>query len=242
VKLTVRTIGRIELLSDAGDLAPRLVSRPVIGFLFLYLLARSVMTAHDRLLRSAIANEVAYGVSDQRARVRGYLRDLARLPEPLGSMVAVDEEMVGLDLNGCDVDFVRLRRMADRLRQSSGPLDDELMAGARRIIDELGEGEFLPGFEEMEKRATQGRGDAGRVVNDLRVQVDAMRSDVAVALANALLYRGQATQAVALLDPVNLRSPEREDVVRTLIKALRESAQHGRAEEISRRYAIGRDH
>jgi len=239
--LTVRTIGRIQLVSAAGDLAPRLLSRPVIGFLFIYLLARSVRSAGDRLLRTAIANEVAYGVSDQRGRVRGYLRDLTRLPQPLGSMVKIDDELVGLDLAGCDVDFDRMRRLAARMRQTDGHLDDELMTAARRLIDELGEGEFLPAFEEMEKRATQGRGEAGDIVRDLRVQIDNIRADIAESLARALVYRGQAAQAVALLDPVNLRSQEREDVARTLIKALRESGQHARAEELSRRYDFRRE-
>lgn len=106
---------------------------------------------------------------------------------------------------------------------------------------ELGDGEFLPGFEAMEKRATGGRGLAGQVVAEARVRIDNLRADVAVAVGEALLDRGQAAKAVALLEPILKRSDDRDDVARTLSTALRELGQHDRAAEVRRRYAVGQE-
>jgi len=237
----IRTIGRIRLLSAHGDLTPRLIGKPVIGFLWLYLLARQVRTEGDRVTRSAVTDEVAHGVSDPRGRLRGYLRDLTRLPEPFGAMVRVDDEMIGFDLGECDADFARLRRIAVRIRQSHGHIDDASLREAHALLQELGDGEFMPGFEDMEKRVTQGRGVAGQVVAEVRVQIDGTRADVADAVAKTLLDRGEPAQAVALLEPIVARSEERDDLARTLINALRESGQHKRAAEIRRRFATGQE-
>ncbi|HVC77475.1 MAG TPA: hypothetical protein VND96_13265 [Candidatus Micrarchaeaceae archaeon] len=236
-----RTIGRIQLLTSSADLTASLMGKPVIGFLWLYLLARSVRTVGDRVTRASITDEVAHGVNDPRGRLRGYLRDLTRLPAPLGSMIKVEDEMIGFDLGEQDADYAQLRRLALRVRQASGSLDDELLRLGRLLLSELGDGEFLTGFEDMEKRVTQGRGVAGQVVAEVRVQIDGMRADLADAVAKALLDRGQAPLAVALLEPIVARSVERDDLARTLINALRDCGQHTRAAEIRRRFAGGQE-
>ena len=104
---------------------------------------------------------------------------------------------------------------------------------------DLGDGDFLPGFEDMEKRVTQGRGVAGQVVAEVRVLIDGLRADVANALAKALLDQGRAAVAVSLLEPIVAKSIERDDLARTLINALRDSGQHTRAAEVRRRFAVG---
>ncbi len=238
---SLRTIGRIQLMTSAGDVTAGLIGKPVIGFLWLYLLARSVRHDGDRLLRSSITDEVAHGVSDPRGRLRGYLRDLSRLPLPFGSMVKVDEELIGFDLGTCDADFVRLREVALSLRQATGQLDDNSLRAAQLVLQELGDGEFLPGFDDIEKRATAGRGVAGQLVAEVRSQIDTLRSDVADVVGKALLDRGQASLAVSLLEPIVARSEERDDLARTLVNALRESGQHARAAEIRRRFAVGQE-
>ena len=93
----------------------------------------------------------------------------------------------------------------------------------------------------MEKRVTKGRGIAGQVVADVRAQVLKLRADLAVATANALLDRGRPADAATVLDPIVAGSEDRDDVVRTLITALRESGQHNRAAEIRRRYTVGQE-
>jgi hypothetical protein len=235
----IRTIGRIQILAATGDLTPSLIGKPVIGFLWLYLLARQARTEGDRLTRGAITDEVAHGVSDPRGRLRGYLRDLARLPEPFGQMVKVDDEMIGFELGDCHADFAALRLIAARVRQSAGQLEDGLLRDARVSLEDLGDGEFLPGFEDMEKRVTQGRGVAGQVVAAVRVQLDNMRADVANAVAKKLLDQDEPALAVSLLEPIVARSEQRDDLARTLFDALRDSGQHKRAAEIRRRFATG---
>lgn len=237
----IRTIGRIQLRTPEGDVTARLIGKPVIGFLWLYLLARSVRNPGDRLTRSAITDEVAPGVSDPRGRLRGYLRDLARMPQPFGAMVQVNDELIGFDLGGCEADFAELRSIAARVRESAGRPDDELLGRAQSVLKALGDGEFMPGFEDIEKRATSGRGVAGQVVAEVRVQVEGMRADVADAVGKALLDRGQAALAVSILEPLVARSEERDDLARTLINALRESGQHARAADIRRRFAVGQE-
>jgi len=241
VQPMIRTIGRIQALTSAGDLTASLMGKPVVGFLWLYLLARSVRKPGDRVTRTAITDEVAHGVSDPRGRLRGYLRDLSHLPAPLGPMVKVQDELIGFDLDGCEADFALLRTLADHVRQTSGSLDTNFLGRAQELLVELGDGDFLPGFEDMEKRVTQGRGVAGQIVSEVRAQIDTMRADVAEAVAKALLDRGQAALAVALLDPLVARSEERDDLARTLINALRESGQNARAAEIRRRFAVGQE-
>jgi predicted Zn-dependent protease len=113
------------------------------------------------------------------------------------------------------------------------------VAWAQGVLKALGAGEFLPGFEEMEKRATNGRGIAGQIVADVRAQIDNLRADIAVAVGEALLDRGQAAEAVAVLEPIVKGSDDRDDVARILSTALRELGQHDRAAEIRRRYAVG---
>ena len=235
----IQTVGRIQILTSAGDLTTSLMGKPVIGFLWLYLLARSVRTPGDRITRGSVTDEVAHGVSDPRGRLRGYLRDLTRLPEPLGSMVKVDDEMIGFELGDNEADFARLKSLVVRVRQANGTLDEDLIAQGQALLSDLGDGDFLPGFEDMEKRVTQGRGVAGQVVAEVRVQIDGMRADVANALAKALLDRGQAPLAVSMLEPLVAKSIERDDLARTLINALRDSGQHTRAAEIRRRFAVG---
>ena len=241
VRPMIRTIGRIQALTSAGDFTASLMGKPVVGFLWLYLLARSVRKPGDRVTRTAITDEVAHGVSDPRGRLRGYLRDLSHLPAPLGPMVKVQDELIGFDLDGCEADFALLRTLADNVRQTGGSLDSDSLGRAQALLIELGDGEFLPGFEDMEKRVTQGRGVAGQIVSEVRAQIDTMRADLAEAVAKALLDRGQPALAVALLDPLVARSEERDDLARTLINALRESGQNARAAEIRRRFAVGQE-
>lgn len=240
-KPMIRTIGRIQVLRASGDLTSDLRRKPVTGFMWLYLLAREVRKPGDQLTRTAITDEVAPRVNNPRGRLRGYLHDLSQLPEPTGRMVRVEDELIGFDLGGVDADFVQLRDLAKRIREAQGSLDDELLDKGKTLLLELGDGEFLPGFEDMEKRVTKGRGSAGQIVAEVRVQIDTMRADLAVAVGEALLDRGQASIAAALLEPIVKRAEDRDDVARTLSTALRELGQHGRAAEIRRRNVAGQE-
>lgn len=232
--LFILTIGKIKLLTNK-DLTPDLMHRPVMAFIWLYLFAREVRKSGDRITRMALIDEVAHGVADPRGRLRGYLRDLSHLPAPLGSMIKVEDELIGFDLLGQDTDVDELRKTAAYFATRHDEIEDFEIQHAQELLPDLGSGDFLPGFEEMERRVTNGRGIAGHVVAEVRAQLHKLQADVAVAVANVLLDRGQPTDAVALLDPIVARSEDRDDLARALITALRESGQHSRAAEIRRR-------
>jgi len=239
--LDMSAIGQISLTLPWKDLTPDLMRRPVIGFLWLYLYARDMRKAGDRLTRSSLIDEVAHGVADPRGRLRGYLRDLSHLPAPLGAMIKVEDELIGFDLLGQETDLDELRHSVEHMKQSGSPDPDFEILHAQELLRDLGDGVFLPGFEDMEKRVTKGRGIAGQIVAEVRAQVLTLRADLAVATANALLDRGRPADAAALLDPLVAGSEDRDDVVRTLITALRESGDHKRAGEIRRQYTVGQE-
>src|SRR6266851_230782 len=239
--LVIDAIGTISLTLPWKDLTPDLMRRPVLGFLWLYLYARDVRKAGDRLTRSSLIDEVAHGVADPRGRLRGYLRDLSHLPAPLGAMIKVEDELIGFDLVGQETDVDELRDSVENMMQVGSKDPDFEILHAQELLRDMGDGVFLPGFEDMEKRVTKGRGIAGQVVAEVRAQVLTLRADLAVATANSLLDRGRPADAAALLDPLVAGSEDRDDVVRTLITALRESGQHKRAAEIRRQYTVGQE-
>lgn len=239
--LLITAIGKINLTVPWKDLTPDLMRRPVLGFLWLYLYAREMRKSGDRLTRSSLIDEVAYGVADPRGRLRGYLRDLSHLAAPLGAMIKVEDELIGFALLGQETDVDELRGSVEHMKQGGPTVPDSEILHAEELLRDMGDGVFLPGFEDMEKRVTKGRGIAGQVVAEVRAQVLTLRADLAVATANALLDRGRPADAAAVLDPIVAGSEDRDDVVRTLITALRESGQHNRAAEIRRRYTVGQE-
>jgi len=239
--LFIVAIGQINLTLPWKDLTPDLMRRPVLGFIWLYLYAREMRKAGDRLTRSSLIDEVAHGIADPRGRLRGYLRDLSHLPAPLGAMIKVEDELIGFDLLGQETDLDELRDSVEHMQQGGSTVPDSEIDHAQELLRDMGDGLFLPGFEDMEKRVTKGRGIAGQVVAEVRAQVLRLRADLAVATANVLLDRGRPDDASAVLDPIVAGSEDRDDVVRTLITALRESGQHNRAAEIRRRYTVGQE-
>ena len=212
-----------------------------MGFIWLYLFAREMRKSGDRMTRTALIDEVAHGVVDPRGRLRGYLRDLSHLPPPLGSMVKVEDELIGFDLLGQDTDVDELRKTAAYFAERHDKIENYEVDHALEMLADFGSGDFLPGFEEMERRVTKGRGTAGQVVAEVRVKLHKLQADIALAVANVLLDRGQPADAVTLLDPIVARSEDRDDLARVLITALRESGQHNRAAEIRRRFAVGQE-
>ena len=169
--LFIGSIGHISLTLPWKDLTPDLMRRPVIGFLWLYLFAREMRKAGDRITRTALIDEVAHSVADPRGRLRGYLRDLAHLPAPLGSMIRVEEELIGFDLTKQETDLDELRASVEHVKQAGLKVAEFEIEHAQELLPDLGDGQFLPGFEEMEKRVTNGRGIAGQVVAEVTAHV-----------------------------------------------------------------------
>src|SRR5258708_2279635 len=115
--LLITGIGKINLTLPWKDLTLDLMRRPVLGFLWLYLYAREMRKAGDRLTRSSLIDEVAHGVADPPGRLHGYLRDLSHLTAPLGAMIKVEDELIGFDLLGQETDLDELRDSVERLKQ-----------------------------------------------------------------------------------------------------------------------------
>lgn len=239
--LFIQAIGRIVVTIPTKNLTADLLRRPVMGFIWLYLFACEMRKPGDRMTRTALIDEVAHGVVDPRGRLRGYLRDLSHLPPPLGSMLKVEDELIGFDLLGQDTDVDELRRTAAYFAEPHDRIENYEVDHALEMLADFGSGDFLPGFEEMERRVTKGRGTAGQVVAEVRVKLHKLQADIALAVANVLLDRGQPADAATLLDPIVARSDDRDDLARVLITALRESGQHNRAAEIRRRFAVGQE-
>src|SRR5258708_34529160 len=146
-------------------------------------------------------------------------------------MIKVEDELIGFDLLGQETDLDELRDSVERLKQGGPTVSDYEIDHAQELLLDMGDGVFLPGFEDMEKRVTKGRGIAGQVVAEVRAQVLKLRADLAVATANVLLDRGRPADAAAVLDPIVAGSEDRAEFIQTLITARRESCSHNRAAE-----------
>ena len=237
--LRIRTVGRISLEGGARDLTATLLERRILAFIWLYLLTQSASGPDGRVQRSALGQEVSplMDGSTQRVRLRGQIRDLQKLAEPLGDRVKIDGELVGLDLAGCEFDVEELRALVAKCR-ANPLLSTSLKRRASRLLAEMGSGLYLPGWEEIEHRATGGKGDAGQLVTAVRAQVSDLRADLALALGHALLAAGQPADAIPSLEDALGAAPLREDVARVLVSACLRSGQTSKAEALEAEYSL----
>ena len=95
--------------------------------------------------------------------------------------------------------------------QVSAVSSSDLAAEANRVLDET-EGEFLPGWEEIETETNGGRGGAAEYVRTLRQVADTARVDIMGALAANHLARQEPRKAIPLLEQALERQPERDGV------------------------------
>ncbi|MGH7760780.1 MAG: AfsR/SARP family transcriptional regulator, partial [Candidatus Dormibacteraceae bacterium] len=235
--LAINTLGRIELRQGEEDFGPELLGRPVVAFLWLYLLIRALTGPRDRLMRVDIANELTPGMpaDKQRTRLRNRLSDMMRkLPKPLAERMVVDhDESVKLDLSRCSIDLLRLEAIAAECTAKDGILSPDLAAEAAALLDTTA-GEFLPGWEQLENEVNGGRGSAGELVAQLRQRAESARISVMGALAANHLARREPARAVPLLEQALERQPDREDLARKLRAAYLETGQLGRAADLQR--------
>jgi hypothetical protein len=118
-----------------------------------------------------------------------------------------------------------------------GHLPRDLLAEAAEMLDEA-EGEFLPGWKQVEQETNGGRGGAADYVRSLRELAETARVDSMGALAANPLPRQDPRRAIPLLQGALERQPEREDLVRKLRAAYLETGQHTRAAELQRKHAL----
>jgi hypothetical protein len=242
LELEIRTLGEICLCANGEDLAPRLLHRPAQAVTWLYLLVREARRTGDRVIRGVFADELFPGLSPdrQRRKARQRLADLNRdLPKPLLRRLVVDGEYVGLDLTGCDLD---VRRVLD-LTTIARTLDaDDLLAPASVAQVEwalrMSAQEFLPGWEEIERRATDGRSGMGELVTAVREQIETAHLRLLEALADAHLARHRPADAARLLEQAVGRRPERSDLARKLVVACERGGLARRAADLRTEYGL----
>jgi hypothetical protein len=112
--LEIRTLGRIELKQGGVDFAPLMLGKPVIAFIWLYLLVRALTDPELEISRGSFADEFTPGMSvdKQLKRLRDRLDDMVHrdLPEELFSRLKVTRKHVRLDLSKVSIDIVASRR------------------------------------------------------------------------------------------------------------------------------------
>jgi len=239
--LRIRTFGRLELLQASEDHGSALMAKKVLAFIWLYLFVRALLEPDGRVKRIVFAEEVSPGLSPtkQNKRLRNRIDDMLKrdLPTALSSRLVVNRNEIGIDLSNCSIDMVRLQEVARLCTEKHGMLTGDLITEARRMLDET-EGEFLPGWDQIEAETNGGRGAAHEYVRSLRELAETARIDLMGALASNHMAPQEPQKAIPLLEQALERQPDREDLARKLLAAYLESGQPARAAELQKDHAL----
>jgi DNA-binding SARP family transcriptional activator len=238
--LEIRTLGEIRISANREDFAPRLLHRPALAFAWLYLLARESRKAGDRITRSALADELFPGLDpdQQRRKLRQRLNEMSgELSGPLAGRIKAEGEYVSLDLSGCDYDVRKLIELAEQARVTDDLLAAPVLGEVEKALGVAGE-EWLPGWEEIERRATDSRSGAGSVITHVRDRIAAAHLTLLEALADACLTGQQPERAIPHLEEAVGRRPERVGLARKLADAYERSGQTRRAAQLREEYGL----
>jgi hypothetical protein len=239
-QLEVRTLGALVLRDGSEDLTAALLRSRVFSFLWLYLLLRAITNPEARISRAELADELTPGLAadKQRKRLRDRLSDLlAELPPPLAEALRIEEDFVRFDHGAGAVDVIRLFDLARECAGKDDLLSEPLVAEVEMAL--MGaEGEFLPGWDQIEHEVTGSRGTAGDLVRDLRLKAEDARVTLLAALARNRMARREPAKAVPLLEQALERRPDREDLALNLRAAYLETGQIGRASAVEREYSL----
>ena len=238
--LAIHSIGQLRLLNSNGDLARDLEGKPVLAFMWKYLLARAAYGA-AHVSRDAFGDELSPGMSKstQRERLRKQLYDLQNDISPaLAAVVRTNRSDVWMDLKETEFDVALLRQLGERVRQREFMLDSKLADEVRRTLQATGDQEFLAGFEELENKVTQARGTAGVVVAQARETIASLRADLASALAEYHDAAGRPEAAIPVLRSALDALPHRQDLARRLVVAYLKTDQAALASEVRRNFDL----
>jgi DNA-binding SARP family transcriptional activator len=239
-RLEIHTIGRLRLFSGTDDLASSLEDKPVLDFLFKYLLTRCVL-GQPPPSRDAFAEELSPGVpeSSRRKRLRKQIYDLQKdLPSPIAALIHATRTHVWLELDRADFDVERLRDLANGIRQGGSLVDADLAAEIHTMLDNTEAKEFLPGFEELESKVNSGNGTAGDLVAQARELIANQRAELVSALAEYQEAIGHPEAAIPHLQAILEALPGRQDIARLLVVAYLRTGQTARASEVRRQYPL----
>ena len=239
-RLELHSIGRLRLMNAQKDLAASLEDRPVLAFLFKYLLARYVL-GRPPLARDGLGEELSPGVphSSQRKRLRKQLYDLQKdIAPPIAALIHASRTHVWLELDDANSDIAELRDLANQIRQRGSMIDAELAVEIQSLLDGTESQEFLPGFEELENKVNGGRGTAGELVAEARELIANQRAELVRALAEYQEAIGHPEAAIGYLQAALDALPARQDLARLLVVALLKTGQTARASEVRRQFAL----
>ena len=240
-ELEIKTLGEFRICHHGSDLAPLLIHQPVAAFMWQYLLAREVRRPGDRITRAAFADLMFPRLTADRQRkgLRGRLDQLRRAqPAVVLQQIRSEGEYVRLDVTGFDIDVRRVLDLAERVRSVR---DDDL---SQALVDEVermlsrSAGEFLPDWEEIERRAGADDSGATEVVSDVRNMVVAAHLMLASALADGYLTLRQPDRAITHLVEALRRRPERAELARQLARVYEQAGLWRRAVELRAEYGI----
>ncbi|MHB8589381.1 MAG: AfsR/SARP family transcriptional regulator [Candidatus Dormibacteraceae bacterium] len=236
-RVVIRTIGGLRIEVGGQDITHRL-SEPRLEFLFSYLLARQVWGFEVAAARPGLADEVAPDISaaNQRERLRRQLYDLQTADPLFDRLLSINRSSVSLDLQGVDLDVGRLFEMSRSISHHD-LIDTELAETVRRMLDET-KGEFLAGFSELERQVTRGKGMAGEVVRQARLQIAKARADLALVLAQHDVAAGHPARAIPYLRDALSDCQDRQDLARVLVVAYLHTGQTALATQMRREYGI----
>jgi len=99
--------------------------------------------------------------------------------------------------------------------------------------------EFLPGWEEIERKATRGRGAAGELVAQVRAEVAAAHASLLRLLADWHLERGQPQRVIPDLEEGLRRRPDQVVIAVKLIAAYEQAGQADMAASLRREHGLG---
>jgi hypothetical protein len=226
----VMTMGGFRLLCQGADVTAELLNRPILAFVWIYLLARSITAPGVGVDRQRFADELhpRYDSQTQRARLRKRLHELHRLlPEPVASLVRIEPELLRFAVEDCVVDVLDLLTTAHVISgQDADVLSRPELARVTNLLERM-EGEFLPEWDELERKVTEHRGTAGDAINRVRALLDRHRAAVLGRLGRHYLAIHDATRAVRVLERACEFDPEAAKLSADLDLAQRAAARAG---------------
>jgi Tetratricopeptide repeat len=226
---TITCFGGLRVTVHGEDLTSMLLARPVVAFIWVYLLAHEIRRPDARIPRAGLAEEVFPGLPSQtqRDRLRDRLRDIrTALPPILSECIVQTGEAVGFDAGGWSVDAIDLVRLA-QLSRTAPPGD---IPGGWASVERQWSGEFIPEWEDLE-RITEGRGTSHELIGEIRTSLEGALVDTLNVGIGQLLVLGDTGAAIRIAERARALRPDREDVRNNLARAYSQAGRHQAAAE-----------
>ena len=239
--LEIHTLGVIRILNNGEDFAGRLLRRPALAFAWLHLLAWATLKPGQGVARAVLGDEWfrGYDPTQQRKKVSHRLNEMndSHLSGPLAGRLRLDGEYVSLDLNGCDYDVARLVELAEEAQATNDLLTAPFFDEVEKALASAQE-EWLPGWEEVERRATDGRSGVGSVIGEVRSRVADAHLTLVETLGDSCLSGHQPARVIRHLEEAVRRHPDRTGLAGKLADAYEQSGNLRRAMDLREQHGL----